>query len=280
MGGRFGDIWWLMDGPTLKLGRNGALTITGLVVVVVLAWVYLLAGAHIGVPMIGLGGDQSTAISSQWSLGYAATVVIMWAAMMVAVMVPSATKVVLLAATLDGQERSLFALRSIAEFVAGYLVVWLGFGLVATALQWALDEAGLLSAPLATSDHILAGSLLLYAGVYQWTPLKQACLTHCRAPQDFLARHWRQDGPFGTGLRHGLFCFGCCWMLMGLLFVGGIMNLMCIAAIAVVIVVEKTLPHGIWTGRVIGTTLVAAGTVAVASLDAWRLFLVEIAQLI
>ena len=147
---------------TPELRRNGAPMIAAFAAVVTLAWTYLLRGAHIGTPMIGLGGDQTTAISSQWSLGHAALVFVMWAVMMVAMMLPSVTKIVLLVGTLDGQETSLLALRSIAEFVAGYLAVWLGFGLAATALQWTLDDAGLLSVTLATSDHILAGSLLLH----------------------------------------------------------------------------------------------------------------------
>src|SRR5262249_28625183 len=140
-----------------------------------------------------------------------------------------------------------------------------------TAAQWALNEAGL-SATMMASDKFLAGTLLLYAGVYQWTPLKQACLTHCRAPKDFLARHWRRDGPFGTGLRHGLFWFGFCCMLMTLLFVGGLMTLTCIVVIAVVILSEKPLPAGIWTSRVIGTVLIASGAVTLASADFWWLF--------
>jgi len=239
--------------PTVNLKHDQALTLSALMVVVVLAWTYLWLG-------------PTPAILPPWRLGYTVIVFIMWLVMMVAVMLPSVTRVLLLAATLDRPTGSLFALRSMAEFVAGYLVVWLGFGLAATVAEWALDEAGLLSATMMTSDRILAGSLLLYAGVYEWTPLKQVCLTHCRAPQEFLALHWQRSGPFGTGLRHGLFCFGCCWMLMALLFVGGVMDLTCMAAIAVVILVEKSLPRGIWASRLIGTALIAGGAVTLAAL--------------
>ena len=238
---------------TFNLWHDRALIFTALTVVVVLAWTYLVLG-------------PTTAMPNQWSLGYAVIVFIMWAIMMVAMMLPTATKVLLLTATLDGQERLLSALRRTGEFVVGYLSVWLAFGLAATAAQWALDKAGLLSATMITSDRILAGSLLLYAGVYQWSPLKQACLLHCRAPQEFLAHHWERDGPFGTGLRHGLFCFGCCWMLMALLFVGGVMNLGCIAVISIAILIEKTLPWGIWADRVIGTALIAGGAITLATL--------------
>lgn len=244
---------------TSELGRSRALSITALAVVVLLGWTYLLRSAHIGVQMMGEG--QAIAMPDQWSPGYAAIVLIMWAVMMVAMMLPSAATTILLAATMDHGQRSLFAVRRTGEFVTGYLTVWLAFSLAATAAQWALDEAELLSATMATSDRMLAGSLLLYAGVYQWSPLKRACLTHCRAPQEFLARHWQRDEPFGTGLRHGLFCFGCCSALMVLLFVGGVMNLACIAVVAFVILAEKTLPLGIWTTRATGTALIAGGAI-------------------
>jgi predicted metal-binding membrane protein len=237
---------------TFNLRHDRALTFTALTVVVVLAWTYL-------------GLRPTTAMPNQWGVGYVAIAFIMWAVMMVAMMLPTATKVLLLTATLDGQERLPFALRRTGEFAVGYLSVWLAFSLAGTAAQWTLDKAGLLSAKMITSDHILAGSLLLYAGVYQWSPLKRACLIHCRAPQEFLARHWERHGPFGTGLRHGLFCFGCCWMLMALLFVGGAMNLGCMAVISVAILIEKTLPWGIWTSRVIGTMLIAGGAITLAT---------------
>jgi len=141
---------------TPALRRNGAPTIAAFAAVVTLAWTYLLRGAHIGMPIIDLSGDQSTAISGQWSLGYAAIVFVMWAVMMVAMMLPSVTKVVLLVGTLRGPGE--IALRTALNrgVRGGLSCCLLGFGLAATALQWALDEAGLLSATLATSDHILA----------------------------------------------------------------------------------------------------------------------------
>ena len=249
---------------TSRLGDDRALLITALAVVVLLGWAHLLRTTHIDVQMIG--GGQTMAMPGKWSLGHAAIVFVMWAIMMIAMMVPSAAKVVLLAATLEKQQRPFVAARRTGEFVAGYLAVWLAFSVVATAAQWALDEAELLSAAMMTSDRMLAGSLLLYAGIYEWSPLKQACLTHCRTPQDFLTRHWERDGPFGTGLRHGLFCLGCCWMLMTLLFVGGVMNLACIAVVAAAILAEKILPLGIWTGRLIGATLIAGGAIWMVTL--------------
>ena len=149
----------------------------------------------------------------------------------------------------------------------GYLAVWLAFAAAATTLQWALDEAGLLSETMAFGNIVLAGSVLVAAGVYQWTPLKEACLRHCRSPLDFLLFHWRDGalGAVGSGVGHGFFCLGCCWMLMALLFVGGIMNLAWIAGIALLVLIEKTLPWGGRISRLTGAVLVVWGAVTLAA---------------
>jgi predicted metal-binding membrane protein len=155
---------------------------------------------------------------------------------------------------------------STALFVFGYLAVWVAFAAAATTLQWALDEAGLLSETMAFGNIVLAGSVLIAAGVYQWTPLKEACLRHCRSPLDFLLFHWYDAalGPVVSGIRHGLFCLGCCRMLMALLFVGGIMNLAWIAGIALLVLIEKTLPWGKRISQVTGAVLVAWGIATLA----------------
>ena len=148
----------------------------------------------------------------------------------------------------------------------GYLSVWLAFAALATLLQWQLDAAELLSGTMALASTLVAGGVLILAGIYQWTPLKQACLRHCRSPLDFLLHHWRDGalGAFVSGARHGTFCLGCCWMLMVLLFVGGIMNLAWIAGIALIVLIEKTLPWGGWMGRAMGVVLIAWGALALA----------------
>jgi predicted metal-binding membrane protein len=145
--------------------------------------------------------------------------------------------------------------------------VWTGFSLAATVLQWGLDSAGALSDTMAANGAAAAGALLIAAGIYQWTPLKQACLRHCRSPLAFLLHHWRggASGALMSGLRHGTYCLGCCWMLMALLFVGGLMNLVWIAALALLILVEKTLPWGGRMSKVTGAALVAWGTIALAT---------------
>ncbi len=148
----------------------------------------------------------------------------------------------------------------------GY-VVWAAFSLVAVALQFGLDQAALLSPMMNTTSRALAGAVLIGAGLYQWTPLKQACLRRCSSPLQFLMTEWREGrrGAFVMGLRHGGYCLGCCWVLMLLLFVGGIMNIAWIAGIAVFVLVEKLAPAGHWIGRGAGVALILWGVATLAT---------------
>jgi predicted metal-binding membrane protein len=146
-------------------------------------------------------------------------------------------------------------------FALGYLVVWAAFSIATTWAQWRLEQARLLSPAMATGSSALAGALFLLAGLYQLTPLKQACLRQCRSPFDFLTRYWR-GGPFGAlgmGLRHGFFCLGCCWAVMALLFVGRVMNMFWIAALALFVLIEKLVPAGRLLGRAGGIGLILWG---------------------
>ena len=227
------------------------------------AWAYLLSGAGIEMEATNMGGGQMMAMLPTWSAGYAALISVMWWAMMVAMMLPTAAPTVLLVTSLAWDRLANYNLvpATALLFASGYLLVWCGFSLAATLLQWGLDNAGLLSERMAFGDAILASSVLIAAGVYQWTPLKDACLRHCRSPTEFLVRHW-QPGSLGavvTGIRHGLFCLGCCWMLMALLFVGGLMSLAWVGAIALFVLLEKTMPWGDWMGRLTGLLLVLWG---------------------
>ena len=182
---------------------------------------------------------------------------------MIAMMLPTAAPTVLLVTTLawERQDNSNLVPTTAMLFALGYLLVWCGFSLAATLLQWGLDNAGLLSEKMAFANAVLTSTVLIAAGVYQWTPLKDACLRHCRSPSEFLFRHLRLGllGAVGTGVRHGLFCLGCCWMLMALLFVGGLMSLAWVGAIALFVLVEKTMPWGDWMGRLTGLLLVLWG---------------------
>ncbi len=239
-----------------------------LAVAVVLAWTYLLLGAGVGMETMDMGGGQMMAMMPEWTPAYGLVVFLMWAVMMVAMMLPSAAPVTLLVAGIARKRREAGAAPglSTAPFVFGYLAVWFAFAAAATVLQWQLDAAALLSETMAFGSRLVAGGVLVVAGIYQWTPLKHACLRHCRSPLDFLLHHWRDGAPgaFVSGVRHGVFCLGCCWMLMALLFVGGIMNLAWIAGIALIVLLEKTLPWGGWMERATGIVLVLWGALALA----------------
>ena len=186
----------------------------------------------------------------------------MWSVMMVAMMLPSATPMILLFANMSRQ-RSEAARPYVptAVFTLGYLFVWTGFSLVATVANWGLHQGELLSAMMGRATPGVAGALLIGAGLFQWTPLKTACLSHCRSPMSFLMTHLREGwlGAFATGMHHGLYCLGCCWLLMALLFALGVMNLAWIAVLALFVVAEKVVPHGLIVGRASGVALVTWG---------------------
>ena len=187
---------------------------------------------------------------------------------MVAMMLPSALPTILIfhrAARNDPQIHS--PARRLIAFVAGYLLAWCGFSIGASLLQWGLAEAALLSPMMVSASPWLGGAILIVAGVYQWTPLKYACLRHCRSPLAFLVEHWQPGIPraLHLGLRHGLNCVGCCWALMLLLFVGGVMSLLWIAGIAAFVLLEKLAPYGAQQGRLSGLALVVAGAWVLAS---------------
>lgn len=205
--------------------------------------------------------------SQQWGATDVLLLFVMWAVMMVAMMVPSAAPMVL--AFLGVNQRRQAADRPfvpVGIFVAGYLAVWTAYSAVATLAQWGLHQAALLSPAMIATSPFLNGSLLIAAGIFQWTPLKRMCLNGCRSPLSFLMSEWRDGwaGAFIMGLRHGSYCVGCCWILMALLFVAGVMNLLWVAVIALFVMAEKTLPRGELLGRVTGMALVAAGVGLIA----------------
>ena len=187
----------------------------------------------------------------------------MWALMMVAMMLPSAAPMILTYSRMAGEARRKGGALIPGLLFAGlYLAIWIAFSLLAATAQSLLAQAGVISAArLAIGDARLAGALLIAAGLYQVTPLKRACLARCRAPAAFLMREWRPgwSGAFRLGLLHGLYCLGCCWLLMALLFVGGVMNLAWVALIAVLVLAEKVLPIGERAALAIGGLAIAAG---------------------
>jgi predicted metal-binding membrane protein len=195
----------------------------------------------------------------------------MWWSMMVAMMAPSAAPMVLLYARVartGGGAGPQPALGRTGWFVAGYLSVWLGFSIAATLLQSGFERLAWLSpARMSAQSRGFAGGLLLAAGLYQLSPVRDFCLQRCRAPGQFLSRHYRPGaaGALRIGLAHGAYCLACCGLLMALLFVGGVMNLVWIAALTVLVAAEKLLPGGRWIGRIAGAGLVAAGLLMLVS---------------
>jgi len=193
----------------------------------------------------------------------------MWTVMMVAMMVPSAAPMILAFVTVNQRRQA--ANRPfvpVAIFLLGYLAVWTAFSAAATLAEWALHQAAMLSTTMTATSPALNGGLLIAAGVFQWTPMKRACLKGCRSPLSFLMSEWRDGagGAFVMGIRHGAYCVGCCWFLMALLFVAGVMNLLWVAVIALFVLAEKISPKGELLARVAGVGLVIAGATLIAHL--------------
>jgi predicted metal-binding membrane protein len=239
------------------LRRDRLVVIAALAAVVALAWVYLLIGAGMSHHVMGMPMTHQRAM---WTPGYVLVILAMWAVMMAAMMLPSAAPMILLYGTIARRREATegVAVAGTGIFALGYVAIWVAFSLAAVALQFALNHAALLSPMMAVTNRLVAGGVLIAAGLYQWTPLKQACLRRCRSPLEFLTTEWREGprGVFVMGLRHGAYCLGCCWMLMLLLFVGGIMNMAWIAGIALFVLVEKLAPAGHWIGKAAGGLLV------------------------
>jgi predicted metal-binding membrane protein len=246
------------------VARERLLVGGGIAALVALAWLYLLRMGGGGTPMDGAGGGMGAMapLARPWGLPDLVAAFAMWAVMMVGMMLPSAAPVILLFAAVNGQRRRQGGVGiPTGVFVLGYLLVWTAFSLGAALLQGGLQAVRLLAPAAGTASPVLGGALLVAAGVYQLTPLKRACLAHCRSPLGFLMSAWR-DGPGGAlrmGLRHGAYCLGCCWVLMGLLFAAGVMNLLWVAAIAAFVFVEKVAPGGVLVGRVGSLALIGAG---------------------
>jgi predicted metal-binding membrane protein len=264
------------DGLTERLLRRDRQVLVALIgMLLVLAGLYTVFGVGMRMSalemtaMSGMRDMPGAAKPGAWSAGYAALVFMMWWVMMAAMMLPSVAPTVLLhAALLRMGERTTPAATLSTAFLAGYLVIWAAFSVIASAAQWGLEASGLVSPSMMTLVGTVPGGLvLLAAGVFQFTPLKAACLRHCRSPARFLTERRRRGrrGSFLMGVEHGAYCLGCCWFLMALLFVGGVMNLYWIAGLAAFVAVEKLTRFGPILGKVAGAALIAAGIVIVAS---------------
>jgi predicted metal-binding membrane protein len=260
------------------LERERLVVATALVVASGLAWFWLarmsaggtaaVSGSGMDMPgmdmpgmdMLGMAGDG--ALSPSFGAYFPSTA-LMWFVMMVAMMLPSASPMILIYDSVARRNaKATTALAPTFVFAGTYVAVWAGFSLLAAALQWALAAQGLISADKLALRHTwVAGGLLVAAGLYQATPLKQACLSRCRSPLSFLMTGWRPGwrGAIRLGLSHGLFCLGCCWLLMTLLFAGGVMNPALVVVLALVVLIEKVAPAGKFVSLAIGGLAVGAG---------------------
>lgn len=243
--------------------RSGRV-LAALALVTALCWAYLFA---VAAAMGSMGSTMAMPMTSAWTGGDLALMWTMWAVMMAAMMLPSAAPMVTAYATTINSPRT--GLRgSTPAFVAGYVAVWSGFALLATLAQWALHDLALVDATGASTSRWLGGSVLLAAGAYQFTVLKRSMLGRCRAPLGFLLNAWRDGrrGALAMGLHHGVLCTGCCWGLMALLFILGVMNLWWVALLATVVLVEKVAksPH---VPQLVGSVLVVWSAMVVTGLQ-------------
>lgn len=248
--------------------RDRILISTCLVIVVALAWTYLVVlgrrmslSGHDGAIMAAVG-----VVGTPWTPVDLLLTFVMWTVMMVGMMGVSAAPVLLVfGATRTAREEGDVAPATLA-FSLGYAAVWTAFSLVATLAQWMLHETAILSPEMAASNPLIGGAILIGAGVYQLTPFKGACLAHCRSPLAFLLTKWKngRDGAFRMGVEHGTFCLGCCWALMCVLFVVGVMNLVWVAALAVFVFLERIGPAPRLVGRAAGIAMIIIGLSLVA----------------
>ncbi len=247
----------------IALRRDRIIVVSGLAVIIALSWVYVYSLAS-DMQNMDVPTEIAMPQMQAWGVTNFALTFVMWAVMMVAMMTPSAAPMILMFAGINRRrQKQQVPYVPTSVFLLGYLVVWAAFSVLATIAQWGLHAVSLLSPMMVSTSPVLGGILLLTAGIYQWTPLKHACLSKCRSPLGFVLNEWREGrwGAFVMGLKHGGYCTGCCWSLMALLFVAGVMNLLWVAAIAGFILLEKVAPAGQRMGQAAGVLMVAGGVV-------------------
>jgi predicted metal-binding membrane protein len=232
----------------------------GLAVVTMLCWIWIVPMAR---DMYGsMSGPSEWMMTPTWDLKHLLLLWAMWTVMMTGMMLPSAAPLLLLYAGALRRQSPGPGLLQVYAMAAGYLVVWLLFSLAATMLQRILSRLLLLTPMMEAAGPAAAGGLLLFAGIYQLTPLKGRCLQACRSPLSFVSTRWRPGttGAVRMGIEHGIYCLGCCWALMLLLFAGGVMNLYVIAALTVFVLIEKVAPFGVQSSRICAAALIGVGT--------------------
>jgi predicted metal-binding membrane protein len=254
------------------LRRDRTVVIAALAVITALAWADLvwladdmwMGGMDMtGFRMIPAGQGWMRPVSAPWQAIEFGAVFLMWVVMMIGMMTPSVAPMILIYARI-GRQGAVEGrtLAASAWFAFGYLLSWTAFSLAATSAQWVLERAALLTPMMQSASNVLGATVLIIAGLYQWTPFKDACLSYCQTPLGFILRYGFRREPAGAlalGFRHGLYCIGCCWTVMALLFVAGVMNLLWIAALSALVLAEKVLPFGRLVPRLAGIAFIASG---------------------
>jgi predicted metal-binding membrane protein len=249
----------------IVLRRDRLVVLAGIIFTTIIAWAYMAYEAH---AMYHTGVCQCAGMSMSgpdlevWSTATLLPLFLMWSEMMVAMMLPSAAPMILTFAMVNRKRREQERpYVPTAFFAGGYVIAWTGFSAIAAAAQWFLHGKALLSPMMTSVSPFASGALLIAAGIFQWSSLKNACLSHCRTPLSFLMTDWREGkaGALGMGLKHGVFCTGCCWLLMMLLFVAGVMNILWIAVLSLFVLVEKIAPTGSTVAKLSGVALVLWG---------------------
>jgi predicted metal-binding membrane protein len=268
------------------LRRDRLIVASALVAIAALAWAYVLwlaadmdmDGMNMsGFRMVPAGIGMMAPAATPWSAVEFALVFAMWAVMMIGMMAPSAAPMILMYARAARQGKAAGKpLAATGWFAAGYFLAWAGFSLAATLVQWILERKALLDERMASANILVGAVVLIAAGIYQWTPIKNACLAQCHTPLGFLMSHggFRTDvlGCLRLGFLHGTYCVGCCWVIMALLFVVGVMNVLWIALLALLVLLEKLTPWGQWVARIAGAVCIVAGVWMMLSPPGVRLF--------
>jgi predicted metal-binding membrane protein len=257
---------------TALLRRESDVALAALALITTLSWLWVL---HLGARMSAMDVPEMASVRMShlqmlapglvpWSPALGGFLFVMWAVMMIAMMTPSVAPMILvyLQVARHGATQGV-RFASAGWFLGGYLIAWTMFAALATIAQWALESTAMMTPAMRAASPVIGGAVLIAAGLYQWLPLKYACLSRCRAPLSFIQEHGgfqpQALASMQLGLVHGLYCVGCCWALMALLFVGGIMNLLWIAGLMAVVLLEKLLPRVLWVSRGLGVLLMLAG---------------------
>ena len=243
--------------------RDRVIVAVCIVALTALAWRYLLGVEREMSAMVEhdrMMAEMGMTMDMSWGVREALFTFVMWVVMMVGMMAPSAAPTFMLFVALQRGRGPAYS-RTWIAFGIGYFVAWGAFSAAAAAVQWWLHETAMMSPAMVVASAQIGAAILIGAGAYQLTPLKAACLTHCRGPLSFLMSHWR-DGSAGAvqmGMRHGLYCVGCCWALMCVLFAVGVMNLLWVAALSIIVLAEKLMPGGHWLARAGGVAMIVTG---------------------